>query len=81
MKKFTSIQKVWLVTNTALWTIAATNTRSFLRSPTHSRGGTEVIWPIEGFDQFRYDFSIEEWLLFAIGPWIVVYFLNKGKGS
>ena len=86
MKKFTSIQKVWLVTNTVLWTIAASETDFFFTNWTPEVGGTSSLWPLASsssthgpFNQFNDDFSIEEWLLFAIGPWVVVYFLNKAK--
>lgn len=44
-------------------------------------GGIVSLWPFEGFDEFQNHFSIEEWVLFAAGPWILVYFLNKGKES
>ena len=85
MKGLTSTQKVLLATNAVLWTVAATATDHFLFPACYSSGecydGIKDLWPIEGFGRFQDDFSIEEWLVFAVGPWIVVYFLNKGKES
>lgn len=73
-------QIVWLWTNTAFWTLASFWAEYFWESSSYSNKGIGNLWPIEdGISYFERDFSIEEWLLFAVGPWIVVYFLNKAK--
>ena len=81
-KEFTNTQKVLLATNTVLWTIASFAVKNFFSDgPEMYPRGIKNLWPLEGFGRFKHDFSIEEWLIFAAGPWIVVYFLNRGKDS
>ena len=74
-ENYNNTQRVWLVTNSALWTIVSFSTRNFWSF------GLRTLWPLDGFDGFERDFSFEEWLILAICPWIVVYFLNKGEPS
>ena len=83
MEEFSNKQKVWLTANSLLWSLAATTTNHFFMECHDGRcyGGIVNLWPFEGFDEFQNHFSIEEWVLFAAGPWILVYFLNKGKES
>ncbi|MBN32256.1 MAG: hypothetical protein CL845_09775 [Crocinitomicaceae bacterium] len=71
-------QIVWLWTNTTVWTLASFWSDNFWEDSYDSGRGN--LWPIQdGISFFERDFSVEEWLLFAVGPWIVVYFLNKAK--
>jgi hypothetical protein len=70
---------ILLCLNSFLWTLASFYTDYFFGGKTRwASCGTEELWPITDTD-FDCSFSIEEWCIFVILPWVVVYFFKKIK--
>jgi len=74
-KEFNNQQWVILWANLGLWTVESFSANNFFESDYYA--GTSVFWPFES--GFKTSWSFEEWLVFAVGPFVVVYFLNRGK--
>jgi len=72
--KFTKRQLVFLCTNLVFWTVASGATDYFWGDFDLA----EEFWPFTDIS-FSSSFSFEEWALYALAPFVVVYFLNKSR--
>ena len=64
-------QWVLLCTNLVLWTVVSLGVDAFWY-------GDGELCPFST-ESFEYSWGVVEWLVYGVGPFVVVYYLNKGK--
>ena len=64
-------QWVLLCANLVLWTVVSLGSDAFW-------DGDGELWPFTSY-YLRASWDVVEWLVYGVGPFVVVYYLNKGK--